>query len=137
MNSAYVELDGLPGTMFKETPAGLWIRQGTDEHPARAWTLSSDVVEVISKAATYGFTCLIRHKSPSPASRGSGGVEYIGFSRTAAERWVFVLDQFSCPSKVRRRWAVTSGCIGGRIEHTSAQLAEESSVRILAPGEAA
>ncbi len=96
------ELENLPGVSFKQVQSGLWIRQGGAKYVARLWTLSPDVVEVISKAAEYGFSCLIRHRQPSPAYRNEKGVQYIGFSRTPNERWVFVLDQFSSPSKPMR-----------------------------------
>lgn len=98
----WYELENLPGVSFKPVQSGLWIRQDGAQYVARLWTLSPDVVEVICKAAEYGFSCLIRHSHPRQANQDEKGVEYIGFSRTPNERWVFVLDQFSSPSKPMR-----------------------------------
>jgi hypothetical protein len=69
---------------------------------ARHWVLSKDLRFIIDQAIHAQMTCVIRHKHPQPNNREPRGVEYIGFSRWPAERWVFVLDQFSCKPRNRR-----------------------------------
>jgi hypothetical protein len=77
-------------------PEGLMVSQGGDSYLARKWRLSTDLVCLVDAALDVGFACAIRHNHPRPHNRLPKGVEYLGFSRVPSERWVFVVDQFSC-----------------------------------------
>src|SRR5713101_5516084 len=85
-----------------ECAHGLHVQQDGKAYVARAWTLCDEVVKIVDEALDCGFTCLIRHSHPKPSNRDERGVQYIGFSRSAAERWVFVIDQYSCPATRQR-----------------------------------
>jgi len=84
--------------VIRQLPNGLEIRQGERAYIARDWRLTGEVVAVIETALAHGLTCLIRNEHPRenmllPSTKGA---DYIGFSRKRNERWVFVLDYYSC-----------------------------------------
>jgi hypothetical protein len=85
-----------------ECDRGLQVEQDGASYIARSWKLCDDVVKLVDVALDCGFTCVIRHNHPKPNNRDERGVQYIGFSRSASERWAFVIDQYSCPG-VRQR----------------------------------
>ncbi|WP_201829194.1 hypothetical protein [Microvirga zambiensis] len=82
---------------FVERPGkGLIVEQGDQKYLARGWRLTPEFEATVRKILDHGLTCLIRRMQPSPKHLNTDkGVEYIGFSRTANERWVMVLDQYS------------------------------------------
>jgi hypothetical protein len=85
-----------------ECVGGLQVQQDRAAYIARSWRLCDDLVKLVDVALDFGFTCVIRHNHPKPNNRDERGVHYIGFSRSASERWAFVIDQYSCPGARQR-----------------------------------
>jgi hypothetical protein len=90
------------GLKLTECDRGLQVQQDGAAYIARSWKLCDDVVKTVDAALDCGFACVIRHNHPKPNNRDEGGVQYIGFSRSESERWVFVIDQYSCPGTRQR-----------------------------------
>lgn len=92
---------------ISEHEQGLLIQQGGERYIARNWVLTDQVKAFISECIRHGLGCAIRYRHPAPNIRMTKGINWIGFSRTPAERWVAVIDEFcpkvTRPSKVMQR----------------------------------
>jgi hypothetical protein len=78
---------------------GLSVTQAGESYLARDWYLTDQVVSFVDLCVENGLPCVIRYSHPRRHLRAKG-VQYLAFSRTPAERWVCVLDQYS--PKARR-----------------------------------
>lgn len=86
------------GLEIEESEVGLIVNQEGQSYLARNWAHTNLLEQIINLAIQYGLTYLIRHTHPRPSNRlpeGIDGVEYIGFSKSPDDRWVFVVDQKS------------------------------------------
>ncbi|MBS5905405.1 MAG: hypothetical protein KIC89_22390 [Acetobacteraceae bacterium] len=85
-----------PEFTLEEKSGGVVVQQGNRSYLARRWSLTADLMRTATIARDLGFPCVIRaEKAGIPIHPSGDSAEYIGFSRQADERWIFVADQFS------------------------------------------
>ena len=89
------------GLSMRQRREGLEISQGGKAYIARDWQLSNEVLAVVEMAISCGFTCFIQNEHPKenmlfPHGKGA---DYITFSRKQHDRWLFVLDLYSCANR--------------------------------------
>lgn len=81
--------------LSQEGRLGIKIVQDGRMYIAKNWTLSDKIFAICNDAFSVGLTCMIQHGHPTE-SRISSSVDYISFSLSRDDYWVFALDMDSC-----------------------------------------
>lgn len=76
------------------TANGIELRQGDSHYLAHGWCVTDQVRHFVDACVDSGLGCFIRHSHPKVSNRANG-VHYLCASRSADERWVVGIDQFS------------------------------------------
>lgn len=86
---------------------GLKIQQCGEAYLAKNWRLTNEVIGIVETAVKFGLTSALQQRHPQAAKRYETGetVEYISFSLSPTDYWVFAVDDQCSPS-----WKVRDEC---------------------------